>query len=166
MIIFAPERAFGCGRQICRAYTHTNIHTIHIHKTYIQNGYTVLFVVEGSISQQARTALTANMNFAFITHSLSTYPNDSPEIDDARLARKKRRRTSPEDLAVLEEEYQKCEKPTRQMRLCIANRVNMEERAVQVRVQQAPESLLTDRFGSKTNASKGNDQHRQSRVWP
>ncbi|KAF5096939.1 hypothetical protein D0Z00_002599 [Geotrichum galactomycetum] len=70
--------------------------------------------------------------FAFISHSPTTFPLLQPEIDDLQLARRKRRRTSPTELQILEDSFNHCMKPSRASRENIARRVGMNEKAVQI----------------------------------
>ncbi|CAN6674519.1 hypothetical protein TRVA0_055S00694 [Trichomonascus vanleenenianus] len=84
----------------------------------------------------ARTPLTpadsANAKFAFISHSPVTYPTRQPAIDDMQLVRRKRRRTSPTELSILESEFSQCIKPSKEDRERIARLVGMTEKAVQI----------------------------------
>lgn len=50
-----------------------------------------------------------------------------------RFVRRRRRRTSPQDQAILEEEYKKCDRPDKAQRIEIAKRVELGEKEVQVR---------------------------------
>ncbi|PRT53031.1 Homeobox protein YOX1 [Wickerhamiella sorbophila] len=69
---------------------------------------------------------------AFITHLPETYQSNEPRIDETQLARRKRRRTSPSELSVLEAEFRANNRPARQDRERIAGRVGMTEKAVQI----------------------------------
>ncbi|KAI9786715.1 MAG: hypothetical protein M1816_007856 [Peltula sp. TS41687] len=72
-------------------------------------------------------------NYAFLVHSQDTLPrNLPPTVDNKPLARQKRRRTSPEDQAILEEEYQRNPKPDKAARMNIVNRVALGEKEVQI----------------------------------
>ncbi|KAJ6258855.1 hypothetical protein Dda_5750 [Drechslerella dactyloides] len=71
--------------------------------------------------------------FAFITHSPATLPNNlPPDVDDAKLARRRRRRTSIKDQAILEAEYAKNDRPDKPTRREIADRIGLEEKQVQI----------------------------------
>ncbi|EPS44848.1 hypothetical protein H072_1197 [Dactylellina haptotyla CBS 200.50] len=71
--------------------------------------------------------------FAFITHSPATLPNNlPPEVDDASLARRRRRRTSHKDQAILEAEFAVCDRPDRNKRKEIADLVGLKEKQVQI----------------------------------
>ena len=73
--------------------------------------------------------------YAFITHSQEGLRNNRPPmIDNAGLARRRRRRTSQHDQAILEEEYRKCDRPDKARRREIAAMVEMGDKEVQVRV--------------------------------
>ncbi|KAK9458950.1 uncharacterized protein V1516DRAFT_580578 [Lipomyces oligophaga] len=86
------------------------------------------------------TKTTATATYAFISHSPSTYPHCEPEIDNAPLARRKRRRTSPNELQILYSEFRLCAKPPRHVRQQIAERVGMTEKAVQIWFQNRRQS--------------------------
>ncbi|KAH3673056.1 hypothetical protein WICMUC_003889 [Wickerhamomyces mucosus] len=79
--------------------------------------------------------------YAFISHSPSTFPSQEPSIDNHQLARRKRRRTSPTELSILQLEFLKGSTPNRQRRIEIANRVNMTEKAVQIWFQNRRQTL-------------------------
>ncbi|KAK9389485.1 hypothetical protein V1515DRAFT_593419 [Lipomyces mesembrius] len=78
--------------------------------------------------------------YAFISHSPTTYPLHEPEIDNPPLARRKRRRTSPNELQILYSEFKRCAKPPRVTRIAIAERVHMTEKAVQIWFQNRRQS--------------------------
>ena len=82
----------------------------------------------------AGTPPDATSNFAFLVHSQNTLRNTlPPNVDNASMARQKRRRTSPEDQAILEAEFIKDVKPNKATRKAIADRVRgMGEKEVQV----------------------------------
>ncbi len=82
------------------------------------------------------------MDFAFITHSPTTYPYNSPEIDNLSLARRKRRRTSPAELLILEKAFLACERPSKLARAEIGAQTAMEERSVQVQPPILPLVLI------------------------
>ncbi|KAE8386619.1 hypothetical protein BDV23DRAFT_139921 [Aspergillus alliaceus] len=76
---------------------------------------------------------TAALNYAFLVHSQKTLTqNLPPRVDNKLLARQKRRRTSPEDHAVLEAEYQRNPKPDKTARTSIVSRVSLGEKEVQI----------------------------------
>ncbi|ANZ76272.1 BA75_02361T0 [Komagataella pastoris] len=79
--------------------------------------------------------------FAFISHSPETFPLQEPTIDNAQLARRKRRRTSPAELFILKEEFSKGSTPNRARRKEISRRVNMTDKAVQVWFQNRRQSM-------------------------
>ncbi|KAI9886854.1 MAG: hypothetical protein M1823_001353 [Watsoniomyces obsoletus] len=75
----------------------------------------------------------ANNSYAFLIHSQdSVNRNLPPEVDNKPLARQKRRRTSPEDQAILEAEYQRNSKPDKAARLKIVEQVALGEKEVQI----------------------------------
>lgn len=70
--------------------------------------------------------------FAFITHSQETFPTKEPKIDNAPLARRKRRRTSTQELNILQAEFNQCSAPDKRKRQELAERCNMSEKAIQI----------------------------------
>lgn len=79
------------------------------------------------------TSAAAVSSYAFITHSQEGLrENKPPMIDNAGLARRRRRRTSQHDQAILEEEYRKCDRPDKARRREIAAMVEMGDKEVQV----------------------------------
>ncbi|RAL15346.1 homeobox domain-containing protein [Aspergillus homomorphus CBS 101889] len=73
------------------------------------------------------------INYAFLVHSQKTLTqNLPPRVDNKLLARQKRRRTSPEDHAILEAEYQRNPKPDKTARASIVSRVSLGEKEVQI----------------------------------
>lgn len=85
----------------------------------------------------ARAVITPSANdkkraFAFITHSQETFPTKEPKIDNAPLARRKRRRTSTQELNILQAEFNVCPAPDKRKRQELAERCNMSEKAVQI----------------------------------
>ncbi|KAI3137497.1 transcriptional regulator family: Homeodomain [Penicillium roqueforti] len=73
------------------------------------------------------------LNYAFLVHSQKTLTqNLPPRVDNKLLARQKRRRTSPEDHAILESEYQQNPKPDKAARTSIVSRVSLGEKEVQI----------------------------------
>ncbi|KAK9331081.1 hypothetical protein V1520DRAFT_338700 [Lipomyces starkeyi] len=94
--------------------------------------------------------------YAFISHSPTTYPLHEPEIDNPPLARRKRRRTSPNELQILYSEFKRCAKPPRVTRIAIAERVGMTEKAVQIWFQnrrQSSRRAATQNSNADSNAS-------------
>ncbi|KAF4276134.1 hypothetical protein CNMCM8812_005343 [Aspergillus fumigatus] len=80
-----------------------------------------------------QTPESATLNYAFLVHSQKTLTqNLPPRVDNKLLARQKRRRTSPEDHAVLEAEYQRNPKPDKAARANIVSRVSLGEKEVQI----------------------------------
>lgn len=79
-----------------------------------------------------RKTVSPTRDFAFISHLPATFPLQEPLIDNASLARRKRRRTSPNELAVLNAEFAAGSTPDKARRLSIADKVNMSEKAVQI----------------------------------
>ncbi|KAG7660648.1 YOX1 [[Candida] subhashii] len=84
---------------------------------------------------------SSDKSYAFISHSLATFPSQEPSIDNAPLARRKRRRTSPNELAILNQEFEIGTTPNKARRIEIASRVSMTEKAVQIWFQNKRQSL-------------------------
>lgn len=80
-------------------------------------------------------------SWAFISHSPATYPSQEPSIDNAPLARRKRRRTSPNELSILNKEFEIGSTPNKQRRIEIAAKVLMTEKAVQIWFQNKRQLL-------------------------
>lgn len=85
----------------------------------------------------ARAIITPSANdkkraFAFITHSQETFPKKEPKIDNAPLARRKRRRTSTQELRILQAEFDLCPAPDKRKRQELADRCNMSVKAIQI----------------------------------
>ncbi|RAL01763.1 homeobox transcription factor [Aspergillus ibericus CBS 121593] len=81
----------------------------------------------------AQPSESAALNYAFLVHSQKTLTqNLPPRVDNKLLARQKRRRTSPEDHAILESEYQRNPKPDKTARASIVSRVSLGEKEVQI----------------------------------
>ncbi|KAK9323186.1 hypothetical protein V1517DRAFT_373101 [Lipomyces orientalis] len=89
----------------------------------------------------------------FISHSPTTYPLHEPEIDNPPLARRKRRRTSPNELQILYSEFKRCPKPPRVTRIDIAERVGMTEKAVQIWFQNRRQSSRRAAAQQKPNGN-------------
>ncbi|KAL5041079.1 hypothetical protein BDW71DRAFT_18542 [Aspergillus fruticulosus] len=84
-------------------------------------------------STQTSDSSTASSSYAFLVHSQKTLTqNLPPRVDNKLLARQKRRRTSPEDYAILEAEYQRNPKPDKTSRANIVSRVSLGEKEVQI----------------------------------
>lgn len=83
----------------------------------------------------------SDRSYAFISHSPSTFPSQEPNIDNAPLARRKRRRTSPNELSILNNEFELGSTPNKIRRLEIAKKVNMTEKAIQIWFQNKRQSL-------------------------
>lgn len=79
--------------------------------------------------------------YAFISHSPATFPSQEPSIDNAPLARRKRRRTLPNELLILNKEFEIGLTPNKLRRLEIAAKVLMTEKAVQIWFQNKRQLL-------------------------
>ncbi|KAL2868403.1 homeobox domain-containing protein [Aspergillus lucknowensis] len=84
-------------------------------------------------SNQESDPTPASSSYAFLVHSQKTLTeNLPPRVDNKLLARQKRRRTSPEDHAILESEYQRNPKPDKAARASIVSRVSLGGKEVQI----------------------------------
>ncbi|ABN67269.2 homeobox- domain containing protein [Scheffersomyces stipitis CBS 6054] len=90
---------------------------------------------------QPVTSSNDSKSYAFISHSPATFPSQEPSIDNAPLARRKRRRTSPNELSILNKEFLVGSTPNKMRRIEIAAKVNMTEKAVQIWFQNKRQSL-------------------------
>ncbi|GES61959.1 homeobox transcription factor [Aspergillus terreus] len=119
-------------------------------------------------------AAAAALNYAFLVHSQKTLTqNLPPRVDNKLLARQKRRRTSPEDHAILEAEYQRNPKPDKAARADIVSRVSLGEKEVQIWFQNRrqndrrkskplqPHELVAPRSSVSADTSKqsGSDEN-------
>ncbi|CAH2355401.1 homeobox protein Yox1p [[Candida] railenensis] len=100
--------------------------------------------VKSAVQSQAQSKVNSPIEskaYAFISHSPATFPNQEPSIDNAPLARRKRRRTSPNELSILNKEFDLGSTPNKSRRIEIAGRVSMTEKAVQIWFQNKRQSL-------------------------
>lgn len=112
-------------------------------------------------AKQAQNSTTSNNKrkasfddskcFAFISHSQETFLLNEPDIDNARLARRKRRRTSPLELEILKNEFKKGSTPNKQRRILIAKLVDMTEKAVQIWFQNKRQSIRKCQMKNSTS---------------
>lgn len=84
--------------------------------------------------------------FAFITHSQETFGVKEPKIDNAPLARRKRRRTSVQELNILQAGFENCPTPDKKQRLELADRCSMTEKAVQIWFQNKRQAVKRQRL--------------------
>ncbi|CEP63692.1 Yhp1p LALA0_S09e00364g [Lachancea lanzarotensis] len=92
--------------------------------------------------------------FAFISHSQETFPSKEPSIDNAPLARRKRRRTSKRELDILQSEFERCATPDKQTRLQLSESCSMSEKAIQIWFQNKRQSVKRhERNGTVANSS-------------
>ncbi|KAL6451515.1 YOX1 Homeobox protein YOX1 [Candida maltosa Xu316] len=94
-----------------------------------------------SSSTSSLVSIGSDKSYAFISHSPSTFPSQEPSIDNAPLARRKRRRTSPTELNILNQEFMLGSTPNKERRLQIAEKVSMTEKAVQIWFQNKRQSI-------------------------
>ncbi|RAO67637.1 uncharacterized protein BHQ10_003649 [Talaromyces amestolkiae] len=94
---------------------------------------TPITATSSSPSQSFNSSSPADLHYAFLVHSQKTLTqNLPPRVDNKILARQKRRRTSPEDHAILEAEYKKNPKPDKVSRASIVSQVSLGEKEVQI----------------------------------
>ncbi|CAK7902922.1 homeobox protein Yox1p [[Candida] anglica] len=94
-----------------------------------------------SAAQSKTSSPIESKAYAFISHSPATFPNQEPSIDNAPLARRKRRRTSPNELSILNKEFEAGSTPNKLRRIEISKKVMMTEKAVQIWFQNKRQSL-------------------------
>lgn len=86
-----------------------------------------------SSPQEGEAPASSSPSFPFFNHDATTLPKHlPPSIDDKPTARQKRKRTSPEDQAVLEAFYARDPKPDKAARLELVKQVALGEKEVQV----------------------------------
>ncbi|KAI7355581.1 hypothetical protein KC354_g10728 [Hortaea werneckii] len=88
----------------------------------------------------AESSWNPRNSYEFMNHSNTSLPNLQSHLDDKPLARQKRKRTSPEDQAVLEAAYKRDPKPDKNARLDIVKQVSMGEKEVQIWFQNRRQS--------------------------
>lgn len=93
------------------------------------------------MASKIKSNASPRRDFAFISYSPATFPSQEPAIDNASLARRKRRRTSPNELAILNHEFCSGSTPGKSKRLEISKKVNMTEKAVQIWFQNKRQSV-------------------------
>ena len=96
--------------------------------------------MERAISEPG--TVPSGFKVTFLVHSDPTASTEASEMaaknaDRFAHTRTKRKRTSPEDLAVLEAEYEKNPRPDKTSRIKVVERVSLSDKEVQVR---APDS--------------------------
>ncbi|KAL3235067.1 Homeobox protein YOX1 [Nakaseomyces bracarensis] len=117
----------------------------------LDNILTPLSAVKAAISTP--TSDDKKRAFAFITHSQETFPTKEPKIDNAPLARRKRRRTSSQELNILQAEFERCSTPDKQTRMALADRCHMTEKAVQVWFQNKRQSVKRHKVVAETRGT-------------
>ncbi|QHS75256.1 Yox1p [Saccharomyces paradoxus] len=104
-------------------------------------------IIIPSASKEKRRA------FAFITHSQETFPKKEPKIDNAPLARRKRRRTSSQELSILQAEFEKCPAPSKEKRIELADSCHMTEKAVQIWFQNKRQAVKRQRIATSKSTT-------------
>lgn len=118
--------------------------------------------------------------FAFISHNQDTFLSSEPSIDNAQLARRKRRKTSPGEVKILIDEFSKDTTPDRKSRDRIASMLNMTEKEVQIWFQNRRQAVkrtakrnkdedgilkLNEKFNSSTDSFVSEDDYPPSGVF-
>ncbi|GAA5947462.1 hypothetical protein JCM3765_001688 [Sporobolomyces pararoseus] len=115
-------------------------------------------------SQQLENAVPSTSNGSILPPLPPTLPssqlsersgNDSVGTAENPLIPKRRRRTSPTELAILEEEYQRNQRPDQPERAKIAQRLGMTNRAIQVWYQNRRQKDKKDSSSSNAGSSRG-----------
>ncbi|KAF2716960.1 hypothetical protein K431DRAFT_288968 [Polychaeton citri CBS 116435] len=89
----------------------------------------------------SHSAPATHTDYAFLNHSASTLPNNlPPDVHNKPLARQKRKRTSPEDQAILEAAYLRDPKPDTEARRQLSQQVALGEKEVQIWFQNRRQS--------------------------
>ncbi|SCU94375.1 LADA_0G08174g1_1 [Lachancea dasiensis] len=125
-----------------------NSPTLHLYK-HVQTGTELSAAKKVHHPQRVLTPISAvktpsadsKKAFAFISHSQDTFPTKEPAIDNAPLARRKRRRTSKHELNILQSEFEKCPTPNKQKRVMLAEMCSMSEKAIQIWFQNKRQSV-------------------------
>lgn len=106
--------------------------------------------------------------FAFITHSKDTFGVKEPKIDNAPLARRKRRRTSAQELNILQLSFEKNATPDKATRIELADRCHMSEKAVQIWFQNKRQATKRQKLAlenkEKNNISTSNKINNNNNI--
>ncbi|CCE85297.1 Piso0_004883 [Millerozyma farinosa CBS 7064] len=102
-----------------------------------------------SFNNSGMSAPNDSKAYAFISHSPATFPLQEPAIDNAPLARRKRRRTSPNELSILNREFEIGQTPNKMRRIEIAEKLSMSEKAVQIWFQNKRQSYRKQQNNEK-----------------
>ncbi|KAL6715647.1 Homeobox protein yox1 [Lecanora helva] len=106
-----------------------------------------------------------NRGHAFIVHRRDCFNGQVlPDIDKAQIVRQKRRRTSPQDQAVLEAEFERDPKPDKSARLSIVNRVALGEKEVQLCSNTTPSSSASTTASSQQQNASSQDSNGSSQT--
>lgn len=101
--------------------------------------------ISSKLSKKSDQVTSGSQNnkklFAFISHSQETFLSNEPCIDNASLARRKRRRTSKHELSILQQEFGFNPTPSKARRIYLAQQCNMTEKAVQIWFQNKRQSV-------------------------
>lgn len=122
------------------------------HETKTRTGATPKIASASSSSSVNNSGMSApndSKAYAFISHSPATFPLQEPAIDNAPLARRKRRRTSPNELSILNREFEIGQTPNKMRRIEIAEKLSMSEKAVQIWFQNKRQSYRKQQNNEK-----------------
>lgn len=106
-------------------------------------------LTSSSSNNSGLSATNDSKAYAFISHSPATFPLQEPAIDNAPLARRKRRRTSPNELSILNREFEIGQTPNKMRRIEIAEKLSMSEKAVQIWFQNKRQSYRKQQNNEK-----------------
>lgn len=126
-----------------------NVHNeIHNNKKSPFNAVKTILTPSSSEKKQA---------FAFITHSQDTFGVKEPKIDNVPLARRKRRRTSAQELHILQDSFNRCSTPSKEEKIMLAQKCNMSEKAVRIWFQNKRQYLKKQKMNQKATSNLAMD---------
>ncbi|GMM29142.1 Yox1 protein [Martiniozyma asiatica (nom. inval.)] len=117
-----------------------------------------------NLPRKRKSSSDSEKTFAFISHTSTSFLSNEPSIDNAQLARRKRRRTSPTELKVLTEEFEKGDTPNRQRRQQIAQKVHMNEKAIQIWFQNKRQAIKRVQVQVQVQATLENQEEKNNFI--
>lgn len=118
------------------ATSEANVNESFVHSTPFKKPVKLVIsnepIFQVKLNKKRKSIDDDSKSFAFISHSQETFLSNEPDIDNAALARRKRRRTSALELNILNDEFKLGPTPNKQRRILIAEKVDMTEKAVQI----------------------------------
>lgn len=124
------------------------------HSSHKIDMLTPLTAIKASLTPSSNEKKRA---FAFITHSQDTFGVKEPKIDNAPLARRKRRRTSTQELNILQDAFENCPTPDKNGRIDLADRCSMSEKSVQIWFQNKRQAVKRQKSALKKLNSDNDD---------